>query len=163
MDRALVGESCPPAGEESFVAGQFGDVSCRVPRKGQGRAAELGVFGRVAVGVSVRGELSTEVLDFLLGELEGALGLIVFLLLSREGFGAFGAPGFLLLFLRESLPDFVDSCEVLEIFLRCVCDAFGVLCVAIGAISIRLDNLVGKMMRLPSCLRVLQFGPDTFP
>lgn len=51
----------------------------------------MGVFGRVFVVISL-GKLRAEVLDFLLGQLERALGLCMFLLLTGECFRAFCTP-----------------------------------------------------------------------
>ena len=88
---ALVGESRSPAGEERFVTGEFGDVSCRVAGDGEGRGAELGVLGGMVEGVPLR-ELGAEVLNLLLGQFEGAQGLLVLFLLAGERLCAFCAP-----------------------------------------------------------------------
>ena len=89
--RALMGEPCSPTGEESFVTGKFGDMSCRFAGKGKGGDAETGVLGGMIVRVSL-GELRAEVLDFLLGQLERKFRLSVFFLLTSKCLCAFCTP-----------------------------------------------------------------------
>lgn len=57
----------------------------------KGGKAKIGVFDGMIVRISV-GELRQEMLDFLLGLLEGALRLLMFLLLTSECFCAFRTP-----------------------------------------------------------------------
>ena len=91
MYRALKGKSRSPTGEECFVARQVGEMFRRLARKGKGGDPILGVFRRVVVGIS-QGELRAKVLNFLLGQFQGALGLFVFLLFPGEYFCAFCTP-----------------------------------------------------------------------
>ena len=86
-----MGEPCTPTGEECFVTGKFGDVSCRFTGEGKGGDAKTGVLGRMVVRVSL-GELRAKVLDFLLGQLERKFCLSVFFLLTSKCLCAFCAP-----------------------------------------------------------------------
>ena len=112
----------------------------------------MGVFGGMVVGVLMR-ELRAEMLDLLLGQLQGALGLFVLFLLAGKCFGAFCPPRLLPLFFGEDPPGFVDACEMLVEFLPHFPHAFGILRVTVD--SVRLDGLVWKVMRLPPWLQIL--------
>ena len=84
-------ESCSPAGKECFVTRKIGEMFRRFVGKGKGRDAKMSVFGGVVEGISLE-KLSAEVLDFLLGQFQGAFGLLVFFLLTGECFCAFCPP-----------------------------------------------------------------------
>ena len=88
---ALMSEPCSPSGEECFVTGKFGNVSCRFAGERKGGDAETGVLGGMIVRVSL-GELRAEVLDFLFRQLEGTLRLSMFFLLTSKCLCAFCTP-----------------------------------------------------------------------
>lgn len=86
-----MGDSCPPTREQCFVIWKIGEMFGRFTGNGKGRYAKTGVFDGVVVGISL-GLLKAEVLDFLVGQLEEALGFFVFLLLTSQCFCAFCTP-----------------------------------------------------------------------
>ena len=75
----------------------------------------MNVFGGVIVWISWA-ELRAKVLNFLLGQFEGSLGLVMFLLLTSQRFCALRTPRILPLFFWESSPAFIDARKMLVVF-----------------------------------------------